>query len=87
MLTKFLFDNHFERQLFNLLINYLKDNYPGPNLPSKYILKKTPIDFHLFYQIIYDRGESFSFDFEPNEFLFGSKSNEKLLLRSYSIKF
>ena len=35
----------------------------------------------------YDRGDSFPFDFEPNGFLFGSKSNGKLSPRSYPIQF
>ena len=30
--------------------------------------------------------DSFPFDFEPNEFPFGSKSKGKLLLRSYTIQ-
>ena len=34
----------------------------------------------------YDRGDSFPFDFEPNGFPFGSKSNGKLSLRSYPIQ-
>ena len=34
----------------------------------------------------YDRGDSFPFDFEPNEFPFGSKLKEKLSLRSYPIQ-
>ena len=33
-----------------------------------------------------DRGDSFPFDFEPNENLFGSKSKEKLSPRSYPIQ-
>ena len=33
----------------------------------------------------YDRGDSFPFDFEQNEFSFGSKSKGKLSPRSYSI--
>ena len=35
----------------------------------------------------YDRGNSFPFDFEPNENPFGSKSKEKLSPRSYPIQF
>ena len=35
----------------------------------------------------YDRGDSFSFDFEPNEFLFGSKSKGKLSPRAYPIHY
>ena len=31
----------------------------------------------------YDRGDSFTFDFEPNGFPFGSKSKGKLSPRSY----
>ena len=34
----------------------------------------------------YDRGDTFTFDFEPNEIPFGSKSNEKLSPRSYPIQ-
>ena len=34
----------------------------------------------------YDRGDSFSFDFEPNEIPFGSKSKGKLSQRSYPIR-
>ena len=34
----------------------------------------------------YDRGDSFPFDFEPNEFPFGSKSKGKLSPRSYPIQ-
>ena len=34
----------------------------------------------------YDRGDSFLFDFEPNEILFGSKSKGKLSPRSYPIE-
>ena len=34
----------------------------------------------------YDRGDSFSFDFEPNGFPFGSKSKGKLSPRSYPIQ-
>ena len=34
----------------------------------------------------YDRGDSFSFDFEPNGNLFGSKSKGKPLQRSYPIQ-
>ena len=35
----------------------------------------------------YDRGDSFSLDFEPNGFPFGSKSKGKLSPRSYPIQF
>ena len=35
----------------------------------------------------YDRGNSFPFDFEPNEIPFGSKSEGKLSPRSYPIQF
>ena len=35
----------------------------------------------------YDRGDSFSFDFEPNGFPFGPKSKGKLSPRSYPIEF
>ena len=35
----------------------------------------------------YDRGDSFPFDFEPNGFLFGSKSKGKLSPRSDPIQF
>ena len=34
----------------------------------------------------YDRGDSFSFNFEPNGIPFGSKSNGKLSPRSYPIQ-
>ena len=34
----------------------------------------------------YDRGDSFSFDFEPNEIPFGSESKGKLSPRSYPIQ-
>ena len=34
----------------------------------------------------YDRGDSFSIDFEPNEYPFGSKSKEKLSPLSYPIQ-
>ena len=34
-----------------------------------------------------DRGDSFPFDFEPNEILFGSKSKGKLSPRSYPIQY
>ena len=35
----------------------------------------------------YDHGDSFPFDFEPNENPFGSKSKRKLSPRSYPIQF
>ena len=35
----------------------------------------------------YDRGDSFTFDFEPNGFPFGSKSKGKLSPRSYPIQY
>ena len=35
----------------------------------------------------YDRGDSFTFDFEQNGIPFGSKSKGKLSPRSYPIKF
>ena len=35
----------------------------------------------------YDRGDCFSFDFEPNGIPFGSKSKGKLSPRSYPIQF
>ena len=35
----------------------------------------------------YDHGDSFPFDFEPNGFLFDSKSRGKLSPRSYPIQF
>ena len=35
----------------------------------------------------YDRGDSFPFDFEPNEISFDSKSKGKLSPRSYPIQF
>ena len=35
----------------------------------------------------YDRSDSFSFDFEPNGFSFGSKSKGKLSPRPYPIQF
>ena len=35
----------------------------------------------------YDGCDNFTFDFEPNGILFGSKSKEKLSQRSYSIQF
>ena len=34
----------------------------------------------------YNRGDSFPFDFEPNRIPFGSKSREKLSIRSYPIQ-
>ena len=34
----------------------------------------------------YDRGDSFPFDFEPDEISFGSKSKGKLAPRSYPIQ-
>ena len=34
----------------------------------------------------YDRGDSFPFDFEPNEIPFGSKSKGNLSHRSYPIQ-
>ena len=34
----------------------------------------------------YDRGDSFTFDFEPNGISFGSKLEGKLSLRSYPIQ-
>ena len=37
--------------------------------------------------MVYDRGDSFPFDFEPNGFLFGSKLKGKLSPRSYPIQF
>ena len=35
----------------------------------------------------YNRGDSFPFDFEPNEVLFGSESKGKLSPRSYPIQY
>ena len=35
----------------------------------------------------YDRGDSFPFDFDPNENPFGSKSKAKLSPRSYPIQY
>ena len=35
----------------------------------------------------YDRGDSFHFDFEPNELPFGSKSKGKLSPRLYPIQY
>ena len=35
----------------------------------------------------YDRGDSFLFDFEPNEIPFGSESKRNLSPRSYPIQF
>ena len=35
----------------------------------------------------YDRGDSFPFDYEPNEILFGLKSKVKLSQRSYPIQY
>ena len=35
----------------------------------------------------YNRGNSFSLDFEPNGIRFGAKSNEELSPRSYPIQF
>ena len=44
--------------------------------------------FHfLSYWMGYDRGDSFPFDSEPNGIPFGSKSKEKLSLRSYPIQY
>ena len=44
--------------------------------------------FHfLSHGIGYDHGDSFPFDFEPNENPFGSKSKGKLPSRSYPIQF
>ena len=36
---------------------------------------------------IYDRGDNFLFDFDPNGFPFGSKSKGKLSTRSYHIHY
>ena len=35
----------------------------------------------------YDRGDSYPFEFEPNAIIFGSKSKENLLPRSYPIQY
>ena len=48
-------------------------------------LRKTFFHF-LSNRMGYDRGDSFPFDFEPNEILFGSKSKGKLSPRSYPIQ-
>ena len=37
--------------------------------------------------MVYDRGDSFPSDFEPNGLLFGSKSKGKLSPRLYAIQF
>ena len=57
----------------------------GRGIPKWCTLRK--LYFHFFsHWMVYDRGDSFPFYFEPNGILFGSKSKEKLSLRLYPIQ-
>ena len=50
--------------------------------------EEAEIDFHFFSNSMeYDRGDSFPFDFKPNETTFGSRLKGKLSPRSYSMQF